>query len=105
MKFVLRLYNRFFASDRELAARLRPLLGYTPANLAVFKLAFSHKSSSTEKSQYSNNERLEYLGDAVLGTIIAEYLFKKYPQISFQEANYQKYGLGATELYFKQNTK
>ncbi|HRK81589.1 MAG TPA: ribonuclease III [Saprospiraceae bacterium] len=79
MKFVLRLYNRFLAPDRELAARLRPLLGYTPANLAVFKLAFSHKSSSTEKSQYSNNERLEFLGDAVLGTIIAEYLFKKYP--------------------------
>lgn len=44
------------------------------------------------------------VGEGILKTEL-EYLFKKYPQISFQEANYQKYGLGATELYFKQNTK
>jgi len=29
----------------------------------------------------------------------------RYEQISFQDANYQKYGLGATEVYFKQNMK
>lgn len=45
-------------------------------------LAFSHKSNnSQDKGAFAlqNNERLEYLGDAVLGTIVAEYLFKKYP--------------------------
>jgi ribonuclease-3 len=56
------------------------LLGFTPANLGIFKLAFSHKSTISEKSYaMQNNERLEYLGDAILGTIVAEYLFKKYP--------------------------
>ena len=56
------------------------MIGFTPANLAIFKLAFSHKSTVSEKAYaIQNNERLEYLGDAVLGTIVAEYLFKKYP--------------------------
>lgn len=51
-----------------------------PANIGIFKLAFSHKSNPSEKAYaVQNNERLEYLGDAVLGTIVAEYLFKKYP--------------------------
>lgn len=46
----------------------------------LFKLAFSHKSSVSDKAYaIQNNERLEYLGDAILGTIVAEYLFKKYP--------------------------
>ena len=79
LKFLFRLYNRFFAKDKELTARLRPLLGFTPYNLSIFKLAFSHKSSFSDKVYANNNERLEYLGDAVLGTIVAEYLFKKYP--------------------------
>jgi ribonuclease-3 len=56
------------------------VLGFVPGNITIYKLAFSHKSSQNEKSILSqNNERLEYLGDAVLGTIVAEYLFKKYP--------------------------
>jgi len=76
----LRLYNRFLHPDRDLANRLRPLLGFTPANMRIFKLAFSHKSTNSQKEYaIQNNERLEYLGDAVLGTIVAEYLFKKYP--------------------------
>ncbi len=63
-----------------MAKRLRQLLGFTPANINLFKLAFYHKSTSTEKLYaVQSNERLEYLGDAVLGTIVAEYLFKKYP--------------------------
>lgn len=56
------------------------MLGFTPSNINLFKLAFYHKSTSTEKLYaVQSNERLEYLGDAVLGTIVAEYLFKKYP--------------------------
>jgi ribonuclease-3 len=56
------------------------VLGFVPGNITIYKLAFSHKSSQNEKSILSqNNERLEYLGDAVLGTVVAEYLFKKYP--------------------------
>ncbi|MEZ4982892.1 MAG: ribonuclease III domain-containing protein [Saprospiraceae bacterium] len=76
-----RIFNLYFSEDKELAGRLRSLLGFTPANLAIFKLAFSHRSNSTDEAPYAmqNNERLEYLGDAVLGSIVGEYLFKKYP--------------------------
>lgn len=63
-----------------MASRLRQIIGFTPANLRIFKLAFSHKSTQSEKEYaMQNNERLEYLGDAVLGTVVAEYLFQKYP--------------------------
>jgi len=56
------------------------MTGFVPARLSIFKLAFSHKSNqATRDYARTNNERLEYLGDAVLGTIVAEYLFKKYP--------------------------
>ncbi len=80
MRYVFRFYNYYFSGDRDLARRLRPIIGFTPANLGIFKLAFSHKSNQGDKGYaIQNNERLEYLGDAVLGTIVAEYLFKKYP--------------------------
>ncbi|MFK8057480.1 MAG: ribonuclease III [Saprospiraceae bacterium] len=56
------------------------MTGFVPARISIFKLAFSHKSNQATKDYaQTNNERLEYLGDAVLGTIVAEYLFKKYP--------------------------
>ena len=59
--------------------RLRPILGFTPARLSLFKTAFYHKSMTNETPGKATNERLEYLGDAILSTIVAEYLFKKYP--------------------------
>lgn len=80
IRIILKLYNYYFSKDKNFTRKLRPLLGFVPANLKIFKLAFSHKSTSSEKAYaMQNNERLEYLGDAVLGTIVAEYLFKKYP--------------------------
>lgn len=80
MKPILKIYNLFLSPDKEFTRRLRSLLGFTPSNLFIFKLAFYHKSAVNEKPYaIQNNERLEYLGDAVLGTIVAEYLFQKYP--------------------------
>jgi ribonuclease-3 len=80
VRFLFRFYNYFLARDRHIAKRLKGLIGFTPSNLGIFVLAFSHKSNQSEKAYaIQNNERLEYLGDAVLGTIVAEYLFKKYP--------------------------
>jgi ribonuclease-3 len=52
-------------------------LGFTPKHLPYYQLALMHRSKIEELDQ--NNERLEFLGDAVLGAIVAEYLFKKYP--------------------------
>jgi len=78
--FLQRFYNYWFHPEKEMVRRLRSLLGFTPAHLPLFKLAFFHKSTFTSRDYaISNNERLEFLGDAVLSTIVAEYLFKKYP--------------------------
>jgi ribonuclease III len=57
------------------------VLGFYPVNISVYKLAFSHRSSlpSNGNSRQYSNERLEYLGDAVLGSIIADLLFRRFP--------------------------
>lgn len=56
-------------------------MGYYPHNIELYKLAIQHKSIAPQNKQgfKESNERLEYLGDAVLSMIVAEYLFKKYP--------------------------
>jgi ribonuclease-3 len=54
---------------------LQNILGFTPGNLAIYELALLHRSNATD----DNNERLEFLGDAILGAIVGEYLFSKYP--------------------------
>ena len=79
MKKLRRFKNLYLASQKDKAytRSLQRLLGFAPANLAIFKLAFKH--SSQTKKAYTSNERLEYLGDAVLDTVISDYLFKKYP--------------------------
>lgn len=80
MRVIRRFYNYYLHPDKELARRLKQLIGFTPVHLPLFKLAFFHKSTfSTRDYAISNNERLEFLGDAVLSTIVGEYLFKKYP--------------------------
>ena len=56
------------------------VLGFTPRHTELYHIALTHSSSSAvEHGHRINNERLEYLGDAVLGSIVAEYLYKKYP--------------------------
>ena len=80
MKPIRKFYNFYFSSDKELAQTLKPILGFTPTSLDLFKRAFYHKSMNSNKAKIDfNNERLEFLGDAVLSAIVAEYLFKKYP--------------------------
>ena len=56
--------------------------GLTPGNAQLYRLAFTHSSAvrqQPERGRHQTNERLEFLGDAVLGTVVAEYLFMKYP--------------------------
>jgi ribonuclease III len=80
--FIRKNYNFYFSSEKVLARRLTAILGFKPSDLDLFKLAFFHKSTNADKpitGVTQNNERLEYLGDAVLGTVVAEYLFNKYP--------------------------
>lgn len=64
-----------------MARRIHQLLGFVPTRLSLFKLAFYHKSSNKQNAHsLRNNERLEFLGDAILSSIVAEYLFLKYPE-------------------------
>lgn len=79
MDTIRRFYNFYISEDKELTRRLKQILGFTPARLNLFKTAFYHKSMTNETPGKATNERLEYLGDAILSTIVAEYLFKKYP--------------------------
>ena len=69
------------ASEKEIEKFLKNVLGFKPRNLDVYKMAFIHSSASSKDSVCNtiNNERLEYLGDAVLSIVIADYLFKKFP--------------------------
>lgn len=75
-----KFYNRFLSSDAQFTRRIQRLLKFTPKNIHLFKQAFYH--SSNQELNYpgiQNNERLEFLGDAILSTVVADYLFKKYP--------------------------
>lgn len=77
---IRKVYNYYFSKDKELTRKIRSVIGFTPSRLNLYKLAFYHKSMNNVAGQKSyNNERLEYLGDAILNTVVAEYLFKKYP--------------------------
>src|SRR5659263_293118 len=52
---------------------------YFENNKDILKTAFIHSSYANEHKNCENNERLEFLGDAVLGLVIAEYCYKKFP--------------------------
>lgn len=67
--------------EKALAKYIRSTFGFYPKNLALYQLAFTHKSKSGENvgRYHVNNERLEYLGDAVLSAAVADYLFRTYP--------------------------
>lgn len=67
--------------DKEFKRKLKNILGFTPNNIALYKQAFRHSSSSNEITEHlQSNERLEFLGDAVLSAVVAEYLFKIFPK-------------------------
>lgn len=76
-----RLYKLYLSSDREYARALTNILGFVPQNINLYRLAFRHKSVAPEiKTGVKNsNERLEFLGDSVLGAVVSDFLFKKYP--------------------------
>lgn len=67
--------------DKKLFRAIRIITGCRPFNIRPYRIAVQHTSvaKSVSKNFKESNERLEYLGDAVLGMVVAEYLFKKYP--------------------------
>ena len=69
------------AKDKEPYLRLKRITGYLPYDLGLYRTALMHKSASRgeDKSHHINNERLEYLGDAILGAVVADLLYQRYP--------------------------
>ena len=76
----MQLLKKIFFGDKiekEFKKQLSNVLGFTPVELNLYRTALSHRS--VREGADENNERLEFLGDAVLSSIVAHYLFRKYP--------------------------
>ena len=68
-------------TDKEIRRYFKNIFGFRVRNVEPFRIALIHKSVSSNDAIGGrlNNERLEYLGDAILGSIIADFLYHKYP--------------------------
>lgn len=75
MRFIRNFFNS--AKKSSFDKQVENILGLKPGNLALYNAALSHRSVKDAPDE--NNERLEYLGDAILSGIVADYLFKRYP--------------------------
>jgi ribonuclease-3 len=73
--------KHWLSSDKKLSAALKTILGFYPGNIALYQMAFRHKSmvKKNEANTQPSNERLEFLGDAILGAVVAEYMFRQFP--------------------------
>lgn len=74
-------FKLLFSPHKTQLKALKNILGFVPGNYAVYRLALRHKSVANDikKGVKNSNERLEFLGDAILGSVVAEVLFKKFP--------------------------
>lgn len=75
MQFFRKLFKK--SDDSSFERQLKNVLGIRSGNILLYRTAMSHRS--VKETADENNERLEYLGDAVLSAIVADYLFKRYP--------------------------
>lgn len=67
--------------DRERISRAQEILGYTFADSALLERALTHPSFSDEPDCECDYERLEFLGDAVLGLIVVDEIYRRYPEM------------------------
>ncbi|MBR3633172.1 MAG: ribonuclease III [Bacteroidaceae bacterium] len=75
IKFLFRKKGEFFAS-------IEKIVGFTPRHIEYYRQALTHRSASVRdaKGHKADNERLEYLGDAVIETVISDILYHQYPK-------------------------
>jgi ribonuclease-3 len=78
---LIRPKKYLFTPGKSFTRQLKRILGFQPRNFELYQLAFVHKSAShfIFNDTKVNNERLEFLGDAILDSMIAEYLFRRFP--------------------------
>ncbi|MBL1216037.1 MAG: ribonuclease III [Planctomycetes bacterium] len=65
--------------DQETRNQIQQVIGYTFTDMDLLTEAFTH--ASLAENRLASNERLEFLGDAVLGAVVCEYLFEQYPDL------------------------
>lgn len=76
-----RFLSRFFSpSSRYVAKQLSSILGFRPVRLELYQRALRHKSLGKGEANFLSNERLEFLGDALLNAVVSEYLYKRFPK-------------------------
>jgi ribonuclease-3 len=81
MNFIRKIVKSQSDEERELYFELKNLLNFSPKKINKYKKAFTHRSvqMTDSKGNPINYERLEFLGDSILGSVIASYLYKKVP--------------------------
>lgn len=81
MKFIRKIIQPPTEKEEVFYGELKKLLGFRPKNISYYEKAFTHSSVKImdENGMPINYERLEFLGDAMLGSIIAAFLFKMAP--------------------------
>jgi ribonuclease-3 len=79
--FILRPFRRNFGRDKRFYRAIDDMFGFIPNNIELYKLALIHKSASIvlDNGQHINNERLEFLGDAIIESVSSDYLFIEFP--------------------------
>ena len=79
--FIIRI-KLLFMKDKELYFNLRNIIGFYPRNIELYKQALMHKSimHRNAKGRPVNNERLEFLGDAVLDAVVGYIVFQHFPK-------------------------
>tara|TARA_R110002050_G_scaffold16719_2_gene50539 strand:+ start:1360 stop:2097 length:738 start_codon:yes stop_codon:yes gene_type:complete len=81
MNFPSNIFNSHSKEDGDFFLGISRILSFKPKNLAVYKKAFLHRSANIKDANGDpmNYERLEFLGDSMLGTIISKYLYNEVP--------------------------
>ena len=79
-KYIQKRIRLFKLKNKEPYLSLYSILGFYPNDLQLYEQAFIHRSiSPTEYGKRNNNERLEFLGDAILDAVIADIVYKHFP--------------------------
>ena len=75
------LIKLLFVKDKELYLFIHRVTGYYPRDINLYQLAMIHRSKPLKLAdgRWANNERLEFLGDAVLDNVVADFLYDTFP--------------------------
>ncbi|MGF1532353.1 MAG: ribonuclease III [Bernardetiaceae bacterium] len=81
IRWLISRFRRYSAYEKKLSQAVGRIVGAKPINIALYSLAMRHTSAARklDNGYMESNERLEYLGDAILDAVVADFLFKKFP--------------------------